>query len=98
MLRTACMAVGHALGLQCSDISARSLRAGGAMVLLCAKVDDNIIRLLGLWHSDTMLHYLHLQAQPLMRDFARKMLYGGEYSLIPGPTPPVPTQQLLPPF
>jgi hypothetical protein len=43
-----------------------------------------------------MLRYLHLQAHPVMRNFARLMLQGGEYTLIPGqdtpfldPPPPV---------
>jgi hypothetical protein len=31
-----------------------------------------------------MLRYLHLQAQPVMRDFARLMLQGGDYTLLPG--------------
>lgn len=34
-------------GIHRDDISARSLRAGGAMALLCGKVDANTIKLLG---------------------------------------------------
>jgi hypothetical protein len=41
--------IGPEVGLIEADVSARSLRAGGAMALLCAQVDDNIIRLLGRW-------------------------------------------------
>jgi hypothetical protein len=39
--------IGPEVGLVEADVSARSLRAGGAMALLCAQVDDNIIHLLG---------------------------------------------------
>jgi hypothetical protein len=34
----------------------------GAMALLCAHVDMDIIRLLGCWQSNEMLCYLHVQA------------------------------------
>ncbi len=84
LLRTSVRALGPTLGLLPQDVSARSLRAGGAMALLCANVDSNVIRLLGRWHSDVMLRYLHIQAQPIMRHFASKMLSGGNYSLQPG--------------
>jgi hypothetical protein len=63
------------------------------MALLCARVDQNIIQLLGRWRSDEMMRYLHLQAQPIMKDFSRLMLEGGSYSLVPGqniPLEPVP--------
>ena len=69
--------------LRPSDISARSLRAAGAMALLCDMVDSDRIRLLGRWRSDEMLRYLHLQARPVMQDFATRMLSGGDYSLLP---------------
>ena len=43
--------------------------------------DTDIIRLLGCWRSDEMLHYLHVQAEPVMRDFARRMLNHGNFVL-----------------
>jgi hypothetical protein len=70
------------VGLIEADVSARSLRAGGAMALNCAQVDDNIIRLLGRWQSNAMLHYLHLQDRPVMRNFAAQMIQQGMYDLI----------------
>lgn len=73
-LRLAVTSLGPSLGFLPSDISARCLRAAGAMALLCAHVDTDIIRLLGRWRSDEMLRYLHVQAAPVMRDFASKML------------------------
>jgi hypothetical protein len=84
-LRSAVVAIGPALGFAPTDISARSLRAAGAMALLCANVDPNTIRMLGRWRSDEMLRYLHLQAQPLMHNFAQRMLEGGHYTLLPNP-------------
>jgi hypothetical protein len=41
------------------------------MALLCAKVDTDLIQLLGRWRSDLMLRYLQVQAQPVMQKFAR---------------------------
>ena len=83
-LRTTVLALGPSrLGFNASDISARSLRAAGAMALLCAHVDSDTIRLLGRWRSDEMLRYLHLQAEPVMRNFSAMMLQGGQFVLNP---------------
>ncbi len=75
--------LGPELGFLSSEVSARCLRAAGATALLNSKVDGDLIKLLGRWHSDAMLRYLHLQAAPLMKDFSRRMLSGGTYTLIP---------------
>ena len=83
MLRLSATALYLTLGIDPQHVSARSLRAGGAMALLCARVDTDIIRLVGRWRSDEMLRYLHLQAYPLMRTFARRMLSTGNFSLLP---------------
>jgi hypothetical protein len=69
-LRLSTAVIGPTVGFLPVDISARSLRAAGAMALLCAQVDTDVIRLLGRWRSDEMLRYLHVQAEPVMRDFA----------------------------
>jgi hypothetical protein len=65
------------------------------MALLCAKVDTNIIRLVGRWRSDEMLRYLHLQAYPLMHTFARQMHSQGSFTLLPGQTVPPAVLPLL---
>lgn len=70
-------------GIEPKDITARSLRAGGAMTLLCGKVDHNLIQMLGRWHSNAMMRYLHLQAKPVMQHFAAKMFNHGTYSFHP---------------
>ena len=82
-LRAQVRNTGATVGLADADISARSLRASGAMALLIARVDSDRIRLVGRWRSDEMFRYLHVQARPLMSGFATAMLSGGDYSLIP---------------
>ena len=61
----------------------RSLRAGGAMAMLCGKVDSDIIRLVGRWRSDAMFRYLHAQAIPIISPLAPTMLQNGAFSLMP---------------
>ena len=77
------------LGFLSSDVSARCLRAAGANALLIANVDTDIIRMIGRWKSDVMLRYLHLQAEPIMRDYSRKMLMGGAFTLLPNQLVPM---------
>ena len=75
---------GENLGFLPKDVSARSLRAAGAMALLCSGIDTNIIWLIGRWRSDEMLRYLHSQAEPLVRGFSKRMVTHGNYSMLPG--------------
>ena len=82
-------------GFPAADVSARALRAGGAMALLCARVDDNIIKLVGRWRSDQMLRYLHLQAYPQMHTFAPLMVTGGTFRLLHNQDLPAPALPLL---
>jgi hypothetical protein len=69
-------------GIAADEVSARSLRAGGAMALLCGKVDMNLIQILGRWHSDAMIRYLHMRARPIVQHFAAKMYNNGNYSFL----------------
>jgi len=82
-LRLAVLAVGAQYGLQPPDISARSLRCSGAMALLCAKVDTDIIRLIGRWRSDEMFRYLHTQAAPITSQLSSQMVAHASYVLVP---------------
>lgn len=66
-----------------ADVSVRSTRAGGAMALLCAGVDSDILRMIGRWKSDEMFRYLHVQAHPIMNGLAAAMLNGGDFRLTP---------------
>jgi site-specific recombinase XerD len=79
----------HRTGIAADDVSARSLRAGGAMALLCHKVDMNLIQMLGLWHSDAMIRYFHMQAQPIVQHFAAKKYNNRNYSFLPDETVPL---------
>ena len=82
VLRDTVTYLGTDLGFLPAEVSARSLRAAGAMALLVAKVDTNIIQILGRWRSDEMFRYLHLTAEPIMKQFASKML-NADYTLAP---------------
>ena len=73
----------HSTGLTRADVSARSLRAGGTMALLCGQVDTDDIKLLGRWHSDAMMRYLHQDCRPIMERMAQKMFNHGSYSFLP---------------
>lgn len=88
-LRCATTLLGPRYGFLAKDISARSLRASGAMALLCAKVDTDIIRLMGRWRSDEMLRYLHVQAAPIMANFASTMVLQGNFCLHPNQEVPM---------
>ena len=54
-LRAATTIIGTQVGFTPDDVSARSMRAGGAMSLLMARVDTDPIRLVGRWRSNVML-------------------------------------------
>ena len=82
VLRTSAAALPH-LHLRPADITGRSLRAGGAMAMLCGRVDSDVIRLIGRWRSDAMFRYLHAQALPLVSPLAPTMLQHGAFSLMP---------------
>ena len=77
------MYLGADIGFLPSDVTARSLCAAGTQALLLGQVDTDVIRLIGRRCSDAMLRYLHVQAFPLMRDYASIMLQAGTYNLIP---------------
>jgi hypothetical protein len=83
LFRTSATALESSIGFGPRDFSIRSLRAGGAMALLCAQVDPLLIKLVGRWKSDEMLHYLHAQAAGLTHGLAAKMLVAGDFRLHP---------------
>jgi hypothetical protein len=75
--------LGPNLGFPSSEVSTQSLWAAGATALLLARADTDVIRLIGRWRSDKMLHYLHAQAYPLMHNYSPLVLDAGNYTLIP---------------
>jgi hypothetical protein len=82
-LRHATMAMGQSYGILPQEILVRSLHASGTMSLLCARVDTNMIRLMGRWRLDEMLRYLHVQSFPLLASLASQMLRHGCYTMMP---------------
>jgi hypothetical protein len=79
----------HQTGVQPHEISTQSIRTDGAMVLLCGKVDFDLIRILGRLHSDAMIRYVHMQAQPIMQNFAATMFNNGTYEFLPDEMVPI---------
>jgi hypothetical protein len=59
------------------------------MVLLNGKVDISNIQMVGRWHSDAMMRYLHVQAQPILGNYADRMFKEGTYSFLPDETVPI---------
>jgi hypothetical protein len=94
-LRRSALCLGNALGIKPADINARALRSGGAMALLCAKVDPHLIQMVGRWRSDAMFRYLHLQATPLIGDLSHRMLTGGTFTLLPDQDVPAAAAEML---
>jgi hypothetical protein len=65
------------------DVTIKALRATGAMALITARIDSDLIRLLGRWQSDAMLRYLHVQSVPVLQNFARAMHAQGQIPALP---------------
>ena len=70
------------------------MRAGGAMALLCGKI-DNQTSLVGRWKSDAMFRYLHAQALPLVNNLASVILQHGAFTLLPGQDVPPNATQII---
>jgi hypothetical protein len=79
----------HRTGISPLGISARSLRTGGAMALLHGKVDLSNIRMMGRWHSDALIRYLHVHAHPILGNYVARVFNEGTYSFLPDETVPI---------
>jgi hypothetical protein len=79
----------HRTGIHATEVSAQSLRAGGAMAMMCSKIDMNNIRMMGRWHRDVMMRYLHVQAHPIIDHYAAKVFNNGTYTFQPDETVPI---------
>ena len=75
--------IGPQVGFTPEEISARSMRASGAMDLLMERVKTYTIYLVGRWHSDIILRYLHTTAQTFTEGLAARMVQHGDYAIIP---------------
>ena len=65
------------------DVSTRSMRAGGAMVLLMAHIDTETICLVVRWRSKAMLCYLHTTVQMFTEGLPARMVQHRNYAFIP---------------
>ena len=63
--------------------------------MLCARIDPNVIQLIGRWRSQAMFRYLHLQAAPLIHNISLQMLTGGVFDLVPNADLPAPAAALF---
>jgi hypothetical protein len=81
-LRLAATQVQHITGIPPSKINVRSLRSGGATALLCAKIDKDLVKLLGRWKSDAVDLYLRTSTHTLTRGFSDQMLEHGNYKFL----------------
>ena len=53
------------------------------MYLLMGNINPDTIHIIGRWHSDKMLRYLHVVVNTLMHGYATTMVATGDYGLIP---------------
>jgi hypothetical protein len=72
------------LNYDSKDVTARSLRHGGAMALLLGGTAKDTMKLVGRWRSEAIFRYLHSQALPLIAPLASTMLQHGVFTLMPG--------------
>ena len=70
------------IGLTPDEVSARSLRASGAMALLLGGIDTDTIGLIGRWRSGALLRYLHVTARAITHNHSHTMLQQGNYELL----------------
>jgi hypothetical protein len=71
------------LGLDPANITIKAMGATGAMSLITACIDSDLIRLLGRWQSNFMLRHLCVQAIPVLQNFARAMNLNGQLRALP---------------
>jgi hypothetical protein len=64
-----------------ASVECHSLHTSGAMALFSHGVDALLIKLVGHWHSDVMLCYLHVQSCPIMSGLSILLLAGGNPQL-----------------
>jgi hypothetical protein len=79
----------HRTGIHATEVSARSLRAGGAMAMMYSEIDMNNIRMMGRRHSDALMRYLHVQAQPIIERYTANMFNNGKHTFQPDETVPI---------
>ena len=79
LLRHAITDLGPAHGMHPLDASTSNLCTSGATALLCARIDTDLICLIGWWCSDAMLRYLYVATLSCSSPYAANMLAHGDY-------------------
>ena len=94
---TLCIALYHLhFCVSPASVECHSLCTSSAMALFSCRVDALLIKLVGCWHSDAMLCYLHVQSCPRMWGLSRLMLAGGNPQLlVEATTMPLPNPSLF---
>ena len=82
-LRAATTIIGPYVGFKPDNVRACSMRPGGTMALLMARVNTDTIRLMGRWRCGAMLRYLHTTVQMFTEGLAERMVQHRDYALIP---------------
>jgi hypothetical protein len=65
-----------------ASVECHSLHTSSAMSLFSCRFDVLLIKLVGYWHSDAVLCYLHVQSCPIMSGLSKLMLAGGNPQLL----------------
>ena len=63
----------HKTGVDPSEYTPCSLRAGGAMALILGGCNNLVVKLVGRWHSDSMMDYLHQAVLPIYKQLSSKV-------------------------
>ena len=67
-------------GIDPKEYTARSLQAGGAMALLLDGYNNLFVKLIGRWHSDSLMEYLCQAALPIYKQLSLKMFTNGGHN------------------
>ena len=98
-LKDAVAFCGPNIGFTAKYMSAQSLCLEGSILLICAIIESNIIKMIGLWSSDDMLWYLHVKADSAMWNITSLVASHGTWNLLPTQEEPcywLPTQKDIP--
>jgi hypothetical protein len=74
-----------------ASVECHSLHTSSAMALFSCRVNVLLINLVGHWHTDTKIHYIHVQSCPIKSGLSKLIPAGGNpYLLVETATMPLP--------
>ena len=71
------------VGFNPEDVNTCSMRACRTMSLLLTIVNENTIRIVGKWHSNAIMRYVHTLEKISTQGLVTCMVQCGDYALIP---------------